>query len=1236
MSEEQLLVTLGVKDKGAKGQITALNRELKYLDKEFKITSKSSDDFGKSQDGLKSKLSNLEKKFEAQKAKLQVYKGQLDKAKESIERKKVELEKLKNSEEDNSKAIEKAEKQLNKYKEEMINATRNINLTEKEMSNLTNEINNTKRSIAEFKINEFKANMEELSNKLEDTSQKFKNFGNGAKNIGGNLMKASAPMIAFAGYATKVSMDFETAMSNVEAISGATGKDLKKLEEKAKEMGRSTSKSAKDAADGMSYMALAGWDTTQMLEGIEPVLRLAEAGNLDLGRASDLTTDSISALGLQVSDLNRYLDICTQAQRKSNTTADSMMEAYIGCGGTLKNLKTPLEESATYIGVLANRGKKGSEAGVALNSVLVNLTSGAGQAGKAMGALGLSAFDSEGNFKGINNTLKELNFKLKDCTEEQRNTYLAMIGGKTQLDTLNALLSGTNEEYDTLYESIKNSDGALNEMSKTMQNNARGNITKLKSNLEGLGIQIGEKILPHINNLVSKLSELVDWFGSLDSETQQSILKFGLFTFASGGVLKAVGSVSNGLGTLIGVSGKVAGRLSKLGNNTERLAKISNLASKGGIYKLGASLLSLNPVTVAVGAGIAAVAGAVLVANTNSKLLSKNILYTKEDMSAFERVISKFNGTSVKSKDELLKMGLVYKDFSKNISPEFQEKVKENTNKINEFAIKLREMNFDGVITDEEINSFTNDINRACDSAIEAIRKKQDESNNAMKDLFVSDGVITESEQKVMDFLNKNSETQINEVNKLRDEIFEIERNALENKQTLNDEEIRQIQEKRARIAQIELEATGKSHEEVLYAQNEFQERIKNIDLEGAKEILTEKAKLRDEEASKINAGYNTQIQIMKEGLEKATDEEKLALEEQIKIAEETRDKKLKTNEDLYNSYLETINERNPEVLANINKFNGEILTQEDLKSQKMLEKLKDQYDGLNSITETGNYMMLDKTSSSLVKLSVVVDEKTGEITGIYDSFSGNVGAYTNEISENVLKVGKEYQSSTGTIKDALNDMSNSTINAKGEIVNANGQVVLSLNDVKNHADGTREGVLNLNGEPINIKANTSGAINNLDEVDSKIRNIPGYKKVTIATFFESVGNGIKNFFNGSHANGLDYVPFDGYIAELHKGERVLTAREAKQYNVMFSGGYFNSGSLESRDLVKSTVNNYNNYNNNSNYNNNVNMEQFTKAITNSLTQALQGISFNVNIPIDNKSLVKNVSKELALGCRRL
>ena len=353
------------------------------------------------------------------------------------------------------------------------------------------------------------------------------NLGKGIENTVTKAAKLGskalfAGITAIGGYSIMAGSEFEKSMSKVKALSGATGEDFEKLSEKAKEMGANTSKSASESADALGYMALAGWNTDQMLTGLEPILRASEAGEMDLATCSDLVTDSMSAMGIQTQDLGHYLDVVAKAQASSNTSMQGLLEAYIGCGGTLKNMNVSVEESATLLGVMANRGKKGSEAGNALNSILVNLMGASGQASEALDSLGVSMYNSDGSSKGVTNTLKDLSVALSGCTQEQRDQFEAMIGGKTQMDTLQALLSGVNEEYGDLNGKLNDCNGYMTEAAKTMQDNLKGKVTALKSAIEGVGISLYEGLQGPTKAVIDKVIEKVQQFQDKLNELKEN------------------------------------------------------------------------------------------------------------------------------------------------------------------------------------------------------------------------------------------------------------------------------------------------------------------------------------------------------------------------------------------------------------------------------------------------------------------------------------------------------------------------------------------------------------------------------------------------------------------------------------------------------------------------------------------------------------------------------------------
>lgn len=320
----------------------------------------------------------------------------------------------------------------------------------------------------------------------------------------------------FVSDAVSTYADFDQAMANTAAICGATADDYARLQQAALDMGKATTKTATESAEALGHMSLAGWDVNESIAGLEPILRLSEATQMDLATCSDLVTDSLSALGLQVDDLGEYLDVAAMANNKSNQTAQMLMEAYIGVGGTMKNLNIPIQESAAALGVLANRGIKGSEAGTALNAVINNLTTGTGQAGKMMEKLGISAFDSNGKFIGLAETIRVVDDATKNMTEEQRNAALAAIGGKQHIDALNDLISGLNtttadgrSEWEALTDDLYNADGALSTMAATVTDTLQGAISIFGSAMDDMKIRLAQTFAPAAKDAINAVSAVI-------------------------------------------------------------------------------------------------------------------------------------------------------------------------------------------------------------------------------------------------------------------------------------------------------------------------------------------------------------------------------------------------------------------------------------------------------------------------------------------------------------------------------------------------------------------------------------------------------------------------------------------------------------------------------------------------------------------------------------------------------
>lgn len=363
-----------------------------------------------------------------------------------------------------------------------------------------------------------------FGNSIKDVNNSFDSMTNMAKSAAKMVTAAFATVQVgqFIGDAVETYSSFEQAMANTAAIARASETDFERLEEAALEMGKATTKTATEASEALGYMALAGWSVDDSITALEPVLRLSEATQMDLATCSDLVTDSMSALGLSVDELSGYLDVCTAANNNANTTAEALMEALIGCGGAAKTVGVDITDTATALGVLANNGTKGAEAGTALNSMLVRMTS-KDAAITAMEALGVSAFDAAGNFIGLEEVLVDLQQALSTLSAEEQAAYMSKIAGTNYYTEMSYLLDavaesadGTASAWDSLSGALENSDGALMNMAATVTDTLSTSFQILNSATEDAQIHLvdafGDDLKDIILDLAAFIPELTENF----------------------------------------------------------------------------------------------------------------------------------------------------------------------------------------------------------------------------------------------------------------------------------------------------------------------------------------------------------------------------------------------------------------------------------------------------------------------------------------------------------------------------------------------------------------------------------------------------------------------------------------------------------------------------------------------------------------------------------------------------
>lgn len=534
--------------------------------------------------------------------------------------------------------------------------------------------------------------MSDMEAKMDSTmasaARKFQNLGSSMTKTGVVASAAiTTPIIAIGKKAIDVAADFEYGMSEVAAISGATGDDLAALTEKAKEMGEKTKFSASDAADGLKYMAMAGWKTEDMLNGLEGILNLAAASGEDLGITSDIVTDALTAFGLTAADSGHFADVLAKASSNANTNVAMMGETFKYVAPVAGTLGFSAEDVALAVGLMANSGIKASQAGTSLRASLTNLAAPTKDMQETMVSLGLATsetayimdegklqkaqskvesktidmekaqikyndaitkygegasqaqtaalnlekaqnnltdaiydlnvaqkgeiettgisnnllIDSQGNTKSLREVILTLRDAFKGLSEEEQAQAASTLFGKEAMSGMLAIINASDDDFNKLVSAIDDADGAAKDMADTMNNNLSGQMTLLKSQLEGLAIQFVTLIMPYLRQGVDWLSKLLTWISSLDDGTKKMIITVAGIAAAVGPALIVAGRVVSSIGSIIGVGGKIIGGIGKLsGGISSLMPVISSLIGGGGkviggigslVAKLGGSLL---------------------------------------------------------------------------------------------------------------------------------------------------------------------------------------------------------------------------------------------------------------------------------------------------------------------------------------------------------------------------------------------------------------------------------------------------------------------------------------------------------------------------------------------------------------------------------------------------------------------------------------------------------------------
>lgn len=491
---------------------------------------------------------------------------------------------------------------------------------------------------------------EQATKNLENS---FKNAGKAMTNAGKALTtKVTAPLAGLATVSVTTVAKFDDSMSQVAAISGATGNDLERLRDLAKDLGATTRYSASEAADAMTYLALAGYDTNQILEATPGMLNLAAAAGMDLSTAADIVTDTMSGFQMSAERASEAADIFAAASSQSNTNVEQLGEAMKYASSTANAAGMDLAQTAAILGVLADSGVKGSMAGTTFNAILRDMKNKAEDGAIAIGDMSIALYNADGTMRDLGSIMADVEQATQGMTTAQRDAALGAVFGSEAMRGVNILLATGSERYKELEQAMYDSTGASQEMAETMEDNVAGAFRAFKSQVEGILIQIGEQLAPIIKDTIipllssfgEKISNLLEWFAGLDEGTKRTIITILGIVAAIGPALLVLGNLSTGIGSLIGT--------------------IKNLSGAIGGIKTGFAALS-----TAVSAPIAAVVAAVaLVAGAFATLWKNNEEFRNKMMEIWERIKGIFTDFAQGIVDRLNALGFEFESFTEVIS----------------------------------------------------------------------------------------------------------------------------------------------------------------------------------------------------------------------------------------------------------------------------------------------------------------------------------------------------------------------------------------------------------------------------------------------------------------------------------------------------------------------------------------------------------------------------------------
>lgn len=755
----------------------------------------------------------------------------------------------------NAKYVEMLKQQLNLLDAEVKKTDATLNKLVSEFGKGSREVEAYKSHVLDLKLHQAELNKEiekcgtlsgkfqALNSSIEATEQKFSGFtqvGQRVSGLGQTLtMGVTTPILGIGAAAVKVGMDFDSQMSRVQAISGATGGEFKSLNDQALQLGADTAFSSKQAAEGMENLASAGFTTKEIMSAMPGMLDLAASSGENLANSADIAASTLRGFGLEASQAGHVADVLAKNAGSTNAAVADTGEAMKYIAPVAHAMGLSLEEVTAAIGEMANAGIKGSQAGTTLRSSLTMLASPSKESAKLMESIGFNAFDAQGKLLPLNQIVANLQNSTANLTDKQKENAIATIFGTEAMSGMLTLVQAGPQSLNDLTASLKSSDGAANEMAKTMQNNAKSSVEQMMGSLETAGIKIEQAVAPSIKSIADTVGNLADRFSQLNPETQSTIIKFGLLAatvgpcvLALGKMIESIVAIQKGFAIVKGLF--FVEKIAETGAAATVAAK--GVGALSTVLNLGK--FAFNPWVlgaVAAGFGIYKLVQYLNGGNSSMKSFGDQSKKTANDMSLLNAKVGGAGGeigNGMKKISDSTKQAIdAYMNLDKKASTSLLSLKANNT-----------------VVTKQIASDMKKNIDDMGKQIVDGVKKRGTEGNKELQTMFQKSKGITDNEKaNIIQSMQNGYNQQAKDAQTAADKINLIYETAANNHRQLTSEEVSQIQGLQQDMQKNAITVLSQSQEEQKAIFEEIKNNATQLSTEEASSVIQQSAKQRDE-----------------------------------------------------------------------------------------------------------------------------------------------------------------------------------------------------------------------------------------------------------------------------------------------------------------------------------------------------------------------------------------------------